>query len=73
MNNAFVGVGINGISAIPVTSLEEYRLPEIVEKVGMNSIEFSGPQGVFGSRWYKVFFIDSRLRELKKQRRLSEN
>jgi len=64
---------MKGLTALPVAYLEKSRLKQTVEKVGMDSIDFEGLQGVFGSKWYKVFFVDFRLGKLKKQRRLSEN
>ncbi len=39
----------------------------------MESIDFEGFQGVFGSKWYEVFFVDFRLGKLKEQRRLEIN
>lgn len=73
MNIPILRTEMTGLTALPVAYLEKLRLRQTVEKVGMDSIDFEGLQGVFDLEWYKVFFVDSRLGRLKKQRKLSEN
>jgi len=43
------------ITALPVVYLEESRLRQTVEKVGMNSIDFESKEPIFNPEWYKVF------------------
>lgn len=73
MNIPILRTEMTGLTALPVAYLEKSRLRQTVEKVGMDSIDFEGLQGVFDLEWYKVFFIDERLRKLASKRRLSEN
>ena len=76
MNSPILRTEMKGLTALPVEYLEESRLRQTVEKVGMDAIEFGEKKegaGKFYEDWYRVFFIDSRLSVLKGKRRLEIN